>query len=141
MNAREQASMADDQRSLDLHLPATPKVASLVRRALSYLELPDDQLAIAQLLASELVTNSIRHAGLDPTDEVRVRATRLGERLRVDVYDGSKAELHPLAGSIRPIPGAQSGWGLYLVDRLSDRWGTSPGRYWFEIEDGDGESA
>ena len=100
----------DDARSLDLHVPATPKVASLVRRALSYLELPEDELAVAQLLASELVTNSIRHAGLTPTDEVRIRA-------------------------IRPAPGAQSGWGLFLVDRLSDRWGSSPGRYWFEIED------
>jgi anti-sigma regulatory factor (Ser/Thr protein kinase) len=141
MNAREQASASDGARALDLHLPATPKVAALVRRALSYLELPDEQLAVAQLLASELVTNSIRHAGLAPADEVRVRATRLGERIRVDVYDGSRAELHPLAGSIRPVPGAQSGWGLYLVDRLSDRWGTSPGRYWFEIEDGDDGSA
>jgi hypothetical protein len=27
------------------------------------------------------------------------------------------------------------------VDRLSDRWGTSPGRYWFEIEDGNDGSA
>jgi anti-sigma regulatory factor (Ser/Thr protein kinase) len=135
MNAREQASMADDQRSLDLHLPATPKIASLVRRALSYLELPHDQLEVAQLLASELVTNSIRHSGLNPTDEVRIRAAHNGERLRVDVYDRSKAELHPLAGSIRPAPGAQSGWGLYLVDRLAARWGTSPGRYWFELEE------
>jgi anti-sigma regulatory factor (Ser/Thr protein kinase) len=135
MNAREQASMADDQRSLDLHLPATPKIASLVRRALSFLELSADQLEVAQLLASELVTNSIRHSGLHPSDEVRIRAAHNGERLRVDVYDRSKAELHPLAGSIRPAPGAQSGWGLYLVDRLAARWGTSPGRYWFEIED------
>lgn len=135
MNAREQAATTEDDRSLDLHLPATPKVASLVRRALLYLELPDDQLEVAQLLASELVTNSIRHAGLDPSDEVRVHASRHGERLRVDVYDRSRSELHPLAGSIRPAPGAQSGWGLYLVDRLSARWGTSAGRYWFELEE------
>jgi anti-sigma regulatory factor (Ser/Thr protein kinase) len=140
MNAREQVSMADDQRSLDLHLPATPKIASLVRRALLYLELPHDQLEVAQLLASELVTNSIRHSGLNPTDEVRIRAAHNGERLRVDVYDRSKAQLHPLAGSIRPAPGAQSGWGLYLVDRLAARWGTSPGRYWFELE-GDEQTA
>jgi anti-sigma regulatory factor (Ser/Thr protein kinase) len=135
MNAQKQADVSDESRSLDLHLPATPKIASLVRRALSFLELPNDQLEVAQLLASELVTNSIRHAGLAPSDEVRIRATRLGERLRVDVYDRSKAELHPLAGSIRPAPGAQSGWGLYLVDRLADRWGTGQGRYWFELKD------
>ena len=69
-------------------------------------------------------------------DEVRIRANRLGKRLRVDVYDRSKSELHPLAGSIRPAPGSQSGWGLYLVDRLADRWGTERGvetKVWAEF--------
>jgi hypothetical protein len=38
-----------------------------------------------------------------------------------------------VSGSIRPAPGAESGWGLYLVDRLASRWGTSAGGYWFEL--------
>lgn len=117
-----------------MRLPATPRIAFLVRRALTYLDLPQTVLEDAQLLASELVTNSIRHAGLDPTDEVRIRATRSGSRLRVDISDRSRSDLHPLAGSIRPAPGAVSGWGLYLVDHMARSWGTTPGRYWFELE-------
>jgi anti-sigma regulatory factor (Ser/Thr protein kinase) len=134
VNAREQTSAASGDRSLDLRLPATPRVAFLVRRALAYLDLPQPILEDAQLLASELVTNSIRHAGLDATDEVRIRATRSGSKLRIDIYDRSSAELNPLAGSIRPAPGSVSGWGLYLVDHMANRWGTTPGRYWFELE-------
>jgi anti-sigma regulatory factor (Ser/Thr protein kinase) len=134
VNARKQASPVNGNRSLDMRLPATPRIAFLVRRALTYLDLPQTILEDAQLLASELVTNSIRHAGLDPTDEVRVRATRSGSRLRVDIHDRSNSELHPLAGSIRPVPGSVSGWGLYLVDHMANRWGSMPGRYWFELE-------
>jgi anti-sigma regulatory factor (Ser/Thr protein kinase) len=134
VSAREQASATRHERSLDLRLPATPRVAFLVRRALAYLDLPQPILEDAQLLASELVTNSIRHAGLDAADEVRIRATRSGSKLRIDIYDRSRSELHPLAGSIRPVPGSVSGWGLYLVDHMANRWGSMPGRYWFELE-------
>jgi anti-sigma regulatory factor (Ser/Thr protein kinase) len=89
----------------------------------------------AKLLASELVTNSIRHAGLGPDDRVRVRAIWSGTKLRVDVFDRSgKVDSLLVAGSIRPAPGAESGWGLYLVDRLASRWGAATGRYWFELE-------
>jgi len=38
-----------------------------------------------------------------------------------------------VSGSIRPAPGAESGWGLYLVDRVASRWGTSAHGYWFEL--------
>jgi hypothetical protein len=38
-----------------------------------------------------------------------------------------------VSGSIRPTPGAESGWGLFLVDRLASRWGTAAGGYWFEL--------
>jgi len=36
-----------------------------------------------------------------------------------------------------PHPSRQSGWGLFLVDRMADRWGVdrSEGtRVWFELE-------
>jgi len=42
-----------------------------------------------------------------------------------------------IAGSIRPAPGAESGWGLFIVNRLATRWGAihdgAPG-YWFELD-------
>jgi anti-sigma regulatory factor (Ser/Thr protein kinase) len=97
--------------------------------------LPAPLLEVARLLTSELVTNSIQHAELGPHDSIRVRADWSGTRLRVDVRDRVETRgQHPVAGAIRPAPGAESGWGLFLVDRLASRWGSSPGRYWFELE-------
>jgi anti-sigma regulatory factor (Ser/Thr protein kinase) len=127
------ASKAGPQ--LDVRVRATPDAVSQIRQALGGLDLPSALMDDARLLTSELVTNSIEHAGLQPMDQIRIRASWSGTRLRVDVDDGgSAAGSHPLAGSIKPVPGAESGWGLYLVDRMASRWGTASGRYWFELE-------
>jgi anti-sigma regulatory factor (Ser/Thr protein kinase) len=127
-----QYSTAARGRRLDFDVPARPDMVAAVRRALAHLPLPSVLLDDAQLLTSELVTNSIRHAGLRPDDRVRIRAD-WGARLRVEVIDGGPAT-DPVAGAIRPSPGADSGWGLYLVENISARWGRSQGRYWFELE-------
>jgi anti-sigma regulatory factor (Ser/Thr protein kinase) len=84
---------------------------------------------------SELVSNSVRHAGLAPDDLIRVTADWSGTRLRVHVRDRRRGT-RPTAvsGSIRPAPGAESGWGLYLVEQFTSRWGTSASGYWFELQ-------
>jgi anti-sigma regulatory factor (Ser/Thr protein kinase) len=121
-------------RRLEVRLPATPKAAATARRALSKLDLPLPMAFDAQVAVSELVTNSVRHAGLAPDDLIRITAHWSGTRLRVHVRDRRPGP-HPtkVSGSIRPAPGAESGWGLYLVDRLASRWGTSASGYWFEL--------
>lgn len=120
---------------LDVRFPATPKDVGRVRRALSELGLPTDVLEDAQLLATELVTNSVKYAGLRPDELVRITARWSGTSLRVDVFDREHGPSgDAVAGGIRPSPGAESGWGLYLIDRVASRWGNSPGHYWFEIE-------
>lgn len=126
-------------RPLRLRFPARPEYVVLFRRALQGMGLPDRTLEDATLLTSELVTNSIRHAGLGADDHVDVTASWWGPVLRVVVRDSGTGYLPAdiVAGSIRPSPGAQSGWGLYLVDRLASRWGTSLGGsagFWFELE-------
>lgn len=126
-------------RPLRLRFPARPENVSLIRRALDGMGLPDPVREDAVLLTTELVTNSIRHADLGPDDHVDVTASWSGTVLRVIVRD-SGSGVPPsdiVAGSIRPSPGGQSGWGLYLVDRLSTRWGTNLGGtvgFWFELE-------
>jgi LytS/YehU family sensor histidine kinase len=134
VRAESLASARSGRRRLELRVGAAPKEVSHVRNALRELGLPPALRDDACLLVSELVTNSIRHAGLSLRDQVRIRAEWSGTKLRVDVYDRAAPMPLRVAGSIRPPPGAESGWGLYLVDRLASRWGTLPGRHWFELE-------
>jgi len=96
----------------------------------------------AELLVSELVTNSVRHAGL-PTEasiEFSVRASP--EVLMVEVADGGQGFDHASPTRPRAVAGSASasGWGLFLVDRIADRWGAvqvdGETRVWFELSPG-----
>ncbi|MFD9336195.1 ATP-binding protein [Streptomyces sp. NPDC060028] len=85
----------------------------------------------ALLLVSELLTNASLHAG--GCDELVLTAG--GTALRIEVCDGTTTlpARHPAPQ--RGIPG---GRGLYIVERLSDRWGADTygtGKaVWAEIE-------
>ncbi len=96
----------------------------------------------AELLVSELVTNSIRHAGLpaDATIEFSVRASL--ETLMIEVADAGRGFDHRLPPRPLAVAGAAaaSGWGLFLVDQIADRWGAAEvdgeTRVWFELSPG-----
>lgn len=120
-----------------MEVSARPEVVSDVRRAFAKLPLSEHGLDVARLLVTELVTNSIRHAGLREDERIRIRAAMSGGVLRVDVLDGNGGDdvRRTVAGAIRPPPGSESGWGLFLVDRLATRWGWGPEGYWFELRD------
>jgi anti-sigma regulatory factor (Ser/Thr protein kinase) len=135
MGTQGHAATPGGRRRLDARVPAAPRVVAEVRDALADLDLPPPLRDDARILLSELLSNSIRHADLGPQERVRVRAEWTGTRLRVDVWDrpATPAPSQP-AGAIRPDPGSESGWGLYLVECLASRWGSAPGRYWFELE-------
>jgi anti-sigma regulatory factor (Ser/Thr protein kinase) len=134
MQVESRRSGSGARHSLDLVVPATPGMLSNVRAALTELPLPARALVDARLLVSELVANSMRHARLGPNDTIGVTAEVGNGRLRVDVVDGGRGGTPVLAGATRPRPGAESGWGLYLVETLSSRWGYGAGGYWFELE-------
>ena len=124
---------------LELRLRAAPENLRRIRRALEGMGLPDQVIWDGTLLTTELVTNSIRHAGLGPDDYIDVAAAWSGTVLRVIVRDSGSAgpPSDMVAGPIRPSPGGQSGWGLYLVDKLATRWGTNlegSAGFWFELE-------
>ncbi|HEX2046989.1 MAG TPA: ATP-binding protein [Acidimicrobiales bacterium] len=82
-----------------------------------------------ELLATETATNAMRHAGTEATVIVRY----LGDRVRVEVGDGSSA----LPQLRTPRPEETGGRGLSLVETLSSRWGVTPTvggkRVWFEV--------
>lgn len=122
---------------LELRLRAAPENLRRIRRALEGMGLPDQMIWEGTLLTTELVTNSIRHAGLGPDDHIDVAAAWSGTVLRVIVRDSGSAPSEIVTGSIRPSPGGQSGWGFYLVDKLATRWGTNlegSAGFWFELE-------
>lgn len=124
---------------LELRLRAAPENLRMIRRALEDMGLPDQVIWEGTLLTIELVTNSIRHAGLGPDDYIDLAAAWSGDVLRVIVRDSGSAgpPSEIVAGSIRPSPEGQSGWGLYLVDKLATRWGTNlegSAGFWFELE-------
>jgi anti-sigma regulatory factor (Ser/Thr protein kinase) len=89
-------------------------------------------LGDAQLLVSELVTNSVRHSGAPEGDVVVVRVHLWRDTCRLEVED------HGCDGVIAPQPpdrAAGHGWGLNLVETLSQRWGVirgpdGPTRVW-----------
>jgi anti-sigma regulatory factor (Ser/Thr protein kinase) len=136
MQVQSRRAASGATQCLDLEMPAESSALTDVRSAFAGLPVPASVLDDARLLVSELVANSMRHARLGRFDTIRVTAEVDKGRLRVDVIDGGRGGRSPVAGGIRPSPGAESGWGLYLVETLASRWGHGAGRYWFELEIG-----
>ena len=123
--------------AVELFLDPTPPAAGSARRALHSAAIFDAMAEPdALLLVSELVTNSIVHAGHSGTEAIRVRAANDGSTTRVEVCDRARGETMP-AMRPEPPPYATGGRGLLLVDALSDRWGMDTCErgtcVWFEL--------
>ncbi len=89
--------------------------AGRARRELSRLrtDLDAPLLESVRLLVTELVTNSVRHAGAGTVD-LAVLVGR--ERVRVEVANpGSRFEPEPRTEDTA----SAAGWGLFLVERLA----------------------
>ena len=128
-----------------LRLRPTPDAVGLAREQLERMrdQLTDEAYEDARLMVSELVTNSLRHASLSIDDEIEVVMVVRDGTLRVEVGDaGPGFEPRPRAVDASDA----SGWGLFLVARLADRWGVerveSDGlqRVWFELDQVQSES-
>lgn len=77
-----------------------------------------DRMAM-ELVASELITNAVRHG----RGAVGVALSVADSRLRIEVHDEGGGE--PTRRAVAPddVP-AGGGWGLNFVDELVDDWGT-----------------
>jgi anti-sigma regulatory factor (Ser/Thr protein kinase) len=84
-----------------------------------------------ELMISELVTNCVRHAGMqEGTDRIRVHAAVAPDRLRIEVCDTGRGfepgpprlrSFEAPGGGLRP----DGGLGLVLLDRLARDWGVA----------------
>jgi hypothetical protein len=88
----------------------------------------DDLVPTAELLASELVSNALRHS----SGPLRLTLERVSG-LRCLVSDGTADLPRPADAG----PDDESGRGLLLVDMLAARWGCEVGpegkNVWFEL--------
>jgi len=131
---------------LILRVPASPAAAATARHAVTGLRhfLDWEVRENVELLVSELVTNSIRHADLSPRDWVEIKLEASGEAVLVEVADCGQGfrgrQPGPSARAAQAAePERTSGWGLFLVDHIASQWGIVEGeetRVWFELRPG-----
>ena len=135
-------ALAGDGHALDvpvtrISLASRPTSAREARdRLTSFLGSWGDEEARdnATLLLSEVITNAVRHAR---GGTILITLTLSQGRLVAQVQDESASV--PVR---RGTAGEGGGWGLELIDQLSNRWGVDqhPGdgkTVWFEIDNAD----
>lgn len=120
-----------------LEMSATPEAPALARRWLDGM-LPLrglGQVAFdVRLLVTELVTNSVRHAGLASGDQIDLSLELDETRVRVEVRDSGPG--FDTAQQARPCD-ADGGRGLQIVAAIAHRWGLvqrDGAIVWFEID-------
>jgi anti-sigma regulatory factor (Ser/Thr protein kinase) len=133
MSAGAPGGMED---GMTLRLQGNNEAAAHARHALGRLrsDLDPPLMETLRLLVTELVTNSIKHAG---ADSVVLRVLIGRKAVWTEVADEGPgfdpADTEP-PGQERP------GWGLFLVERLADRWGVNHAgrstKVWFELRRG-----
>jgi anti-sigma regulatory factor (Ser/Thr protein kinase) len=122
---------------IDVKLAPEPEVVTTARHTLDQLAnlLPSEKLEDVRLMVSELVSNSILHAGLSPDDQIWLTVTVSDGAVRGSVCDPGPGFGIPSEPS--PRPDLSGGWGLPIVQTISDRWGVERNRracVWFEID-------
>ena len=127
-------SSVDD--GISVRLRGGPEAAARARRALSKLRADIDPplMETLRLLVTELVSNSVRHARADTV----VLKVLVGRTVVLTEVTDEGPGFDPVdAGK----PGTEdSGWGLFLVERLAHRLGVSQQaeatKVWFELRRG-----
>ena len=125
------------EAEIDLRLAPEPEVVTTARHTLDRLAdlLPPEKVEGVRLVVSELVTNSILHAGLSPNDQISLTVRVSAGSVRGRVCDSGPG--FDVPSEPRPQPGLRGGWGLPIVETISDRWGVEQNSFtcvWFEID-------
>jgi two-component sensor histidine kinase len=115
-------------------LPASSNAAQDAREYVSSVShfLSSQIASNLALVVTELVTNSVRHAGLDACDVIELRLLSNHHTLRGEVADPGRGL--DLSGT-SSLEDGEGGFGLCIVEDLTDRWGFSGSRVWFEIDE------
>jgi anti-sigma regulatory factor (Ser/Thr protein kinase) len=130
--------MAPPAPTFEVTVPAVASAARDARRALADRHLVESaQEPTLLLLVSELVTNSVRHAGMADHELIHLLARTAEECAYVEVCDTGRSGATPRRrdGEVPVLePG---GLGLKLVEEMADRWGVTQRAHgtcvWFEL--------
>ena len=111
--------------------------SAAARRALDGFrgQLEEDVIERSALVVTEVVTNSVTHAGLTTAQPIDLEIHVLPACLRIEVTDEGTAAFDLVV--TLPHAGQNSGRGFWMVDRLTDRWGidfTHSTRVWCEFD-------
>jgi anti-sigma regulatory factor (Ser/Thr protein kinase) len=123
---------------ISLKIPVQPDSVAIARDAVARAVVDhrssEQRIEDLRLLTSEIVTNALRHAGMDAGDSLVVAVDISPNRVRVEVSDqGPGFDPDALEA---PTAERVGGWGLHLVQQLADRWGVDrndPNSVWFEL--------
>jgi anti-sigma regulatory factor (Ser/Thr protein kinase) len=126
-----------EAKTISFSMPGGTGAAAIARRSVISIEvgLPLGVRHRVALMLSELVANAVQHGGADATEVVEVRVASTPARVRVEVVDPGWQGAEPP----RRIQHPDGGYGLLLVEHLSDGWGreaTAGGGSlaWFELD-------
>ena len=124
-------------RQIDLRLNPNSEAVLAARHSLDRFDglLLPEKLEDVRLVVSELVTNSVRHAGLSPDEQISLAVAISGGSVRGRVCDPGPGFEKPTEP--KPRTDLSGGWGLPIVERISDRWGIKRNGcacVWFEID-------
>jgi two-component sensor histidine kinase len=131
-------SFPGGHRDIRRKLQREPVAAAAARRELESLsgDLDRQELQVIALLMTELIANSVKHAGPDAGEVLGLEVAVMPERIRVEVRDGGNG----FVSSARDDADPDAHWGLHLVDRMSSRWevvidaATDQTVVWFELD-------
>lgn len=137
--ARLQPCPPEPRTELAFNVPGGRAAPNAARRALLEHEggaLPLGIRADLLLLLSELVSNAVLHGRVGPESSIGVDLRADAELVRVQVSDTGAG--FDWERRRRERPRREGGYGLALVERISERWGIERRRgrtlVWFEIK-------
>jgi anti-sigma regulatory factor (Ser/Thr protein kinase) len=109
------------------HRLLAPELGAAVaaRRALDGFreELEEDVIERSALVVTEVVTNSVTHAGLTAAQPIDLNIQLSPGCLRIEVTDEGTKSFNPVPTP--PDAGQDLGRGLWMIDQLTDRWGVA----------------
>jgi anti-sigma regulatory factor (Ser/Thr protein kinase) len=129
-------------RELRVALPNHPRASRLARRELASFRadagIHQTDYESLRLIVSELVSNAVRHARASRMQTIELRIACTKKRIRIEVDDHGRGFDAP---RVLPMPRGAGGYGLFIVDKLCERWGVERGDcsvVWCELERANG---